>query len=273
MPSSGRPIRKTRVCPLIRGPRGSRAGCEYNLPDATIYGANFESSLSGAIAPALQNAYNKGVRVIDIPFLFGSAFPTTPLTEQNSLYPNEQVNGVKWLKAVESFNSKQTVVANKFRVRIRFLAYASNLWVYAQYYLPGRLGLGTVSGLPALQDDYGALQANGQRSLLIPDLSNAKIRQAIGVYAKNIISEAKKIATTTTIESMTLILDAGGETSLFPIDGEVMPYGFRTQQPFYSGHRHPGDLYQHGREDSGRNRGRRKLEPRRCGERTGIQIL
>ncbi|MDB5105410.1 MAG: hypothetical protein JWP91_3099 [Fibrobacteres bacterium] len=198
-----------------------------NLPDVRIYGNGYEGSLSTAIAPAIQNAYNKGVRVIDLPFVYG----VQVWNKTTSVWADEQIAGFKWLEAVEKFNSTRAL-ADKVRVRIRFQATAQTLFVYTIDYLPRRTGLAVVTGLPATEPGFGAWQRDGKASNLIPDLANPKIREAIGTYARNILTEAKTIAKTTTIESMTLVFDGGGETSLLPISTESIPYGFRDRLPF-----------------------------------------
>lgn len=214
----------------------SQTGETMNLPDVTIYTkAEFETKLPDGIAAALAKAWSRGVRVIDLPFTYGG----NVWDRTKSMWGNHQVNGAAWIAAIEKYN-KPKAAADRFRLRIRFEARAQTLFVYTYEYLPNRTGrgLGTVSGLPTVEAGFGAWTADGLPSAYIPDLANPKIREAIGVYAVNIFDEARALTPSTAIEGMTLVWDAGGETSLLSDPNakpkpELVPYGFRNRIPYF----------------------------------------
>lgn len=211
----------------------------------------------GRIRAALIAAHDRGFRVLDLRFLvapsqlqpdYARDYPGTPRPPVwDPGLAALAVSDLAWLQEVDAFNA--THPAYPFRVRLRLQATAANLyyvyrtlapyatWLAAEDYPRGR----NRSRLPGLPLDpcfekpnptdpchlhspvpggfYRALSEDGRYTNAVPNLANPALREAIADWASLALRTALSLlGPATVIEEMSLSLDAGSESSLFPGD-------------------------------------------------------
>lgn len=188
---------------------------ELNHPDFPL-GQDNPTSIT-KINTAIRTAYSKGVRVIDVLYDLKVADAPALVATSVDLKCYAQ-RGENWVKAVEDFNTSPNVVGSQY-IKLR-LRVESNLNVAAA------LGGFTVKRAVS---EYG-----GGSDPIIPDLSDSDMRNRIQQNLNRTISSAKALLTSgrTIIESVALIVDAGGESSLFGFAPNPAPADFCNRISF-----------------------------------------
>jgi hypothetical protein len=184
---------------------------DINPPDFPLGQTNDQSKTK--ILNAIQIAYKKGVRVIDVIFDCTVDEASNPPKPALLLYANR---GQNWVKAVDDFNKSTSVVAGQYlKLRLR---------LPADLNAAAELGGYTVKKAVS---EYGGIDGN------IPDLGDADMRNRIAQSVDREIADVKNLVSPVTlIESVALTFDIGGETSLYPVIVDLPAPGFCNRISF-----------------------------------------
>jgi hypothetical protein len=210
------------------------------------------------IRVALQAAYAKGVRVLDVQYFlsadslqsdyakdYGTAKGAPPRSDPSLIAFAR--SGEDWVQALDELNGFHP--SSPMRLRLRLTAYASTLYYVYRTEKPYRTFLkredaghgltrsrfadlpfdpcfenqdpsdACFANSPLPAKYYRAFGADGRLITSVPNLGNAVIRDHIGRWAAAIIDQVRaETGRFTRIEQVSLALDAGGESSLFGDD-------------------------------------------------------
>ena len=204
---------------------------------------------------ALVSAHEKGVRILDIQFIVNPGMLQDDYAKNYTAPPYPPVfdatlsgmahSNVVWLEGVETFNRSHP--RDPLQIKLRLNATAASLYYVFRTLKPYKTFLAresfrdgiTRSRFPDLPYDpcfekmdpsdscfrtspvpgdyYRTRQENGKLNNAVANLANPAVREAIAEWTRVAIQEASKIiGPTTVIQEVSLSLDAGSESSLFP---------------------------------------------------------
>lgn len=179
-----------------------------------------EGKRTTLISMAVQNAYDRGLKIIDIPFITASPAPAPYPGDGDAAFLSAfNVTSLDWLRAVDDFNQ---FVSNGDYLKVRIRVNCRALEMQNVYYYSFPSQSAAPAGVKTIPLAYNESKnaADGE----VMDLANSTVRGYMVDWTKKVLDCVHaNVSDRTKVQEVALILEASGESDSFG-DGNLTSY-------------------------------------------------